>query len=206
MNVLTDDLPSVVTIAGRQMPINTYYRAGIALERFLNHPEMQDDEKLERILRLYYGPDVFLTLDGARVLEEALEGIMWFYRCGVDSPVVGNTNSNSAREEPPFSYEYDAPYIYAAFMQAYKIDLTKEKLHWWQFRALFIGLPEDVQFCKIMGYRAMEIPPKMSKERKEFYRRMKKIYRIPESGDQIRLKEKLEAILAKGGDISQLMQ
>jgi hypothetical protein len=34
----------------------------------------------------------------------------------------------------------DSEYIYAAFMQCYRIDLIKTDLHWWDFLALFNGL------------------------------------------------------------------
>jgi hypothetical protein len=34
----------------------------------------------------------------------------------------------------------DSEYIYAAFIQCYKIDLIKTDLHWWDFLALFNGL------------------------------------------------------------------
>ena len=35
---------------------------------------------------------------------------------------------------------------------------------------------------------------------------MKRIYRIPEPAEQIRLEKEMEAILANGGDISQLIK
>ena len=139
-------------------------------------------------------------------VQEALNGIMWFYRCGADETAGSETEGDASGKDPPFSYEHDAGYIYAAFIEAYGIDLTKNRLHWWQFRALFLGLPETVLFCKIMGYRTMEIPPKMPKEKKKFYQRMKRIYKIPEPAEQIRLEKEMEAILANGGDISQLIK
>lgn len=52
----------------------------------------------------------------------------------------------------------------------------------------------------------MEIPAKMPKEKQKFYQRMKRIYRIPKPAGQIRLEKEMEAILAKGGDISQLIK
>ena len=52
----------------------------------------------------------------------------------------------------------------------------------------------------------MEIPAKMSKEKKRFYQRMKRIYRIPESAEQIRLEKELNGIIENGGDISQFMK
>lgn len=206
MNVLMDDLPCTVIVAETQIPINTDYRTGILFEQTLSDPAMPDNEKLNTVLQLYYGDAVFPLLDDMDTVQEALDGIMWFYRCGADETAGSETEGDASGKDPPFSYEYDAGYIYAAFIEAYGIDLTKNRLHWWQFRALFLGLPETVLFCKIMAYRTMEIPAKMPKEKKRFYQRMKRIYKIPEPAEQIRLEKEMEAILANGGDISQLIK
>lgn len=206
MNVLMDDLPCTVTVANVEIPINTDYRTGILFEQTLSDPVMPDNEKLDTVLKLYYGDGIFPLLDDMDTVQEALNGIMWFYRCGADETAGSETEGGASGKDPPFSYEHDAGYIYAAFIEAYGIDLTKNRLHWWQFRALFLGLPETVLFCKIMGYRTMEIPPKMPKEKKKFYQRMKRIYKIPEPAEQIRLEKEMEAILANGGDISQLIK
>ncbi len=206
MNILMDDLPCTFTVSGVDLPLSTDYRIGILFEQLLGDPAMPDDEKLLTILTLYYGDAVIPILSDMNMVREALDGIMWFYRCGVDETAGSETEEDASGEDPPFSYEHDAGYIYAAFMEAYGIDLTKNRLHWWQFRALFLGLPETVLFCRIMGYRTMEIPAKMPKEKKKFYQRMKRIYKIPESAEQIRLEQEMEAILANGGDISHLIK
>lgn len=206
MNVLMDDLPCTVIVANTEIPINTDYRTGILFEQTLSDPAMPDDEKLNTVLKLYYEDAVFTLLDDMDTVQEALNRIMWFYRCGVDETAGSDTEGDASGKDPPFSYEHDAGYIYAAFIEAYGIDLTKNRLHWWQFRALFLGLPETVLFCKIMAYRTMEIPVKMPKEKKRFYQHMKRIYKIPEPAEQIRLEKEMEAILANGGDISQLIK
>ena len=206
MNVLMDDLPYSVTVANTEIPINTDYRTGILFEQMLSDPAVPDDEKLDTVLKLYYGDAVFSMLGDMGAVQEALNGIMWFYRCGADETAGSGKGEDASAKDPPFSYEHDAGYIYAAFVEAYGIDLTRNRLHWWQFRALFLGLPETVLFCRIMGYRTMEIPARMPKEKKRFYQRMKRVYKIPESAEQIRLEKEMEAILANGGDISQLIK
>ena len=144
MNVLMDDLPYAVIIADNEIPINTDYRTGILFEQTLADLTLPDDERLNTVLKLYYGDTIFPLMTDMEMVQEALDGIMWFYRCGTDDTVEPEMDGKSLGEDPPFSYEYDAGYIYAAFMETYKIDLTKNKLHWWQFRALFLGLPESV--------------------------------------------------------------
>ena len=40
-------------------------------------------------------------------------------------------------------YRCDADYIVGAFQQAYGIDLTADKVHWWRFKALLHALPPE---------------------------------------------------------------
>ena len=91
-------------------------------------------------------------------------------------------------------------------MQAYGIDLAQTSLHWWQFRALFRSLPEEVQFIKIIGYRTMKLPAKMAKEQRQHYERLKRIYALPLSESRQQLESDLNTLLMKGGNPSALIQ
>lgn len=67
----------------------------------------------------------------------------------------------SSRTADMFSFTEDHAFIVAAFRQAYGISLKELKaLHWWEFRALLAGIPEDTTLSKVMHIRAMEIDPK----------------------------------------------
>ena len=148
---MIDGLPEQVEIAGQQVPISSDFRTGILFEELLQDPGLDDLEKLQTALHLYF-PGVAFDYD---VLDEALSRLVWFYRCGTDPAETTGEKSGAAEEDPPFSYEHDADYIYSAFMQAYGLDLARHPLHWWQFRALFRSLPEDTQLVKIIGYRTI---------------------------------------------------
>lgn len=60
-----------------------------------------------------------------------------------------------------FDFLQDGAYIYAAFMQAYGIDLVEERgwLHWWKFNALLQGLPSGTKFSEIVKIRLQPMPP-----------------------------------------------
>lgn len=198
MNLILDGLPEVVEIAGTSVKIDTSFRTGIIFEEMLSDPELPDEDKLLTMLELYYPGIVF----DETTIREAIEKIFWFYRCGSEPR---QTTGGDEGGETVFSYEYDADYIYAGFMSAYRIDLAKETLHWWQFRALFRSLPEDTQIMKIIGYRSMKISPKLSKEQKEHYKRMKRMYALPERYEQTKAESDLTEILMNGGDPSALL-
>lgn len=198
MNLILDGLPEVVEIAGNSVKIDTSFRTGIIFEEMLSDPELSDEDKLLTMLELYYPGIVF----DETTIREAIEKIFWFYRCGSEPRQIAGGDEGG---KTVFSYEYDADYIYAGFMSAYRIDLAKETLHWWQFRALFRSLPEDTQIMKIIGYRSMKISPKLSKEQKEHYKRMKRMYALPERYEQTKAESDLTEILMNGGNPSALL-
>jgi hypothetical protein len=199
MNLLIDGLPREVWLSGELVPIDTDYRTGILFEELVQDATMAPADKIATAIELYF-PD-----EGIRDAGEAMERILWFYQCGDDQ--AGNQPQvQGGTSETPFSYEYDADYIYAAFVEAYGIDLTQNPLHWWQFRALFKALPEDTQFMKIVGYRTMKIPAKLPKEQREHYQKMKQLYRLPESKDRQQLESDLSTLLMNGGNPAALLE
>jgi len=180
MNILIDVLPEYVEIDGIEYKINTDFRIGIMFELLIQDNTLTDMEKVEIALNLYY-PEI------PHDPIQALEKILWFYRCGkeydAESPQEGT--EGTTQQQAIYSFEHDAEYIYAAFLDQYGIDLQGiEHLHWWKFRALFRGLKEDNLIVKIMGYRAIKIDDNMTDSEKKFYRRMKKIYALPDNRTQ----------------------
>ena len=111
-------------------------------------------------------------------MEGAVYALLGFYAGAQKQPQAEKENSH--RKSPVYDFEYDAEYIFAAFMAQYKIDLSETDMHWHKFRALFLGLGEDNKICKIMEYRAMDLTQIKNKEQKAFYRRMKRLYRLPD--------------------------
>ena len=77
-----------------------------------------------------------------------------------------------------YSFCQDAPYLYAAFLEQYHIDLCDiEYMHWWKFCAMFESLSDDTQMSKIMYYRKVSTSG-MPKEKRFFINEMKKRYRL----------------------------
>lgn len=199
MNLLIDGLPEEVEISGQKVGISTDFRTGILFEEVLQDDGLDDAEKLQTALELYY-PNIVFDYDA---VDEAVDRLIWFYRCGSE-PTETKEAEEGSGEDPPYSYEYDADYIYAAFLQVYGIDLARATLHWWQFRALFRSLPEETQLVKIIGYRTMKIPAKASKEQRQHYERMKRLYALPESADRQKLESDLNTLLMNGGNPASL--
>lgn len=197
-NILLDILPETVDIDGIEYRINSDFRISILFELLMQDDELGKRQKLVQGLQLYY-PEI------PHNVTMAVDKMIWFYRCGKETGSGGH-GSGSGRAKQIYSFEYDDDYIYAAFLEQYGIDLQDiEELHWWKFRALFRGLSEDTEFVKIMGYRSVKTTSNMSKEQREFYKKMQSIHALPITDAERKADELLTEALLNGGDITGLV-
>lgn len=167
MNILLDDLPKKIN----DVPINCDFRAMLLFELMISDPKVSDDTKVQLAIS-------YLYLQPVSDLQQAIDGLLWFYRCGV--PKDKNANGKKSNDRA-YDFEQDASLIYAAFRQTYGIDLNETYLHWWKFSALFMALPEDCMLSKIMGYRTMDLSQYKGKE-KQYYTKLKRQYRLKPLG------------------------
>ena len=169
-NLLINKLPQFTE---NGFKIRTDFRESIKFELLMQDRTIEDTEKIELALNLYYyRPDKITDI------KKAVEDILWFYKTGDMKETNGSDNNN---KKQIYSYEFDAEYIYSAFMEQYNIDLNSIKyLHWWKFKALFNSLNENVLFSKIMGYRAMDLSKIKDKSMKKQYKKLQELYKLPD--------------------------
>lgn len=194
MSILTEPLPSTLRVGNEDIPINTDFRTFICYENAMAATDLSAKEKLEIALLLFFGKGA-ATVD----VESAIPPMLNFARCGKPHYKRPLSPRGGLLSIKAYDYEYDAPYIYAAFLSQYQIDLCDiDYLHYWKFKALLEGLTDNHVFVKIMGYRTMDIDPKLPKKQRDFYTRMKKMYAIPiqtgELSDEL-FAEALESIM-----------
>lgn len=135
-------------------------------------------------------PPCACTLAGRAEINNAVSR---FYRGG--EPEQEMDESESLPESRRiYAFDYDFPYIYAAFLELYNIDLTSEELHWWQFRALFRSL-HDCKFTEIMNIRATEITEDMTEKQREILERQQEAYALPISLAERRKIEQAQKML-----------
>lgn len=198
MNILIDDLelPDQVEINREWYEIRTNYRISILFELLMQDDSLDARTKVRKALDLYYP----VIPNDARA---AVDAILWFYKCGREETSLQKRMASRRGKVQAYSFEHDAGYIYAAFLSQYKIDLQETKyMHWWRFRHLFNSLSKDNEFVKIMECRSIEINDKMTKEQKEFYKKMKLLYALPLSRQDEDRQEAIENALLNGGDLS----
>lgn len=198
MNILIDLLPTIVNINNVEYEINSDFRTSILFELLMQDNSIREEDKISMALQLYY-PDI------PNDIKEAIEQMLWFYRCGKDiTSSKGNGKGKSVTQI--YSFEHDDDYIYAAFMDQYNIDLQDiEYLHWWKFKAMFKSLKEDNEIVKIMGYRSMNLSKIKDKEEKAYYKKMQELYKLPISKDEREKLDDINYILLNGGDLSKVL-
>lgn len=172
-NMLLDPLPQT-TLSG--LKIDTDFRTSIKFELLMQDNKINDKDKVMLALNLYY----FEQIDD---IKTAIKDILWFYQCGKEEKKkeLANSNGTNNKQTQIYSYEFDAEYVYAAFLEQYNIDLNSiEYLHWWKFKAMFNSLKEDTKIVKIMGYRAIDLNKIKDKGMKTQYKKLKSIYALPD--------------------------
>lgn len=189
------ELPSIVKIDGADYYIHSDYRVSIEFAELMES-DLKDDEKWIRALELYFGGI-------PQNINAAVESIVSFYSCGKDAESIQNV---AAEQEDirVVDLRKDMPYIYAAFLDQYKIDLYETQyLHWWQFMAMFKGLRKDARIVEIMGYRSAKEESWMSKEQKAEIRRMHRIWDLDKRSDSDRkADEEFLKMIQESGDIA----
>ena len=106
-NLLTNKLPQHTDSGLR---IRTDFRESIKFELLMQDRDIEDERKVKMILNLYYYRPEQITN-----IKQALEEVVWFYTGG-DKKENTNINNNSNNKKQIYSYEFDAEYIYSAFI------------------------------------------------------------------------------------------
>lgn len=101
--------------------------------------------------------------------EKHLAAIIDFYLCG-----ESRRESEPAKERL-LDWEADSAAIWADFRVYVGIDLDRERMHWWEFMALFRSLPEDARIRQIMELRAVDLSKIQDQKTRDDYARRKRM-------------------------------
>lgn len=163
-------LPDFVEIGGNPVRINSDFRMGIAIELEI----LAADPDIAGLLGTFYMGQV---PDPA---EEAAERMIEFY---AHSDHEGEKRGDgSGKPRRVYDFDQDAGALLSSFLDAYGIDLSTAKLHWWIFKHLLCNLPPETPFMQRIYYRTAETR-KMDKAEREHVLKMRRLYalRNPES-------------------------
>ncbi len=187
MNILTKPLPDSVEINGKNYKINTDFKVWIRFAQVIFSAKGEYTDLAKIMCEMFEK----IPLN----LGETLSAMLGFYTLQKKD----NGGESGESRAHVFDFDIDSGLIYAAFLQQYRIDLTKTDIHWWVFKTLFDNLSEDTQFVKIMQFRCKDISSIKDKEMKNYYIRMKRRYALPDNRSE---KEKENAFANALGVIS----
>lgn len=177
MNILTDVLPSIVKVGNSTFELETDFRAGISFSLMVDAGE----ENLYKLLTPFFPQGLPKDIDGA------VEAVLYFYRCGEEIEEKASTN----KTKYSYSFEVDSDAIFSDFWRFYNINLSSEFLHWWTFRSLLLGLPDDSNFKNRIYYRTCELKDLPKKEQKRIAKIRKQIeIKKAEKGGNLTLEER----------------
>ena len=153
--IMFNKLPYFVVLQEKKYKINVDFRNMISFENKVQDKGVSESEKIEYGLRHFYPAFFYVEnyiklLQDEQLYKEACEKLIWFYKCGREN-YHKTKGSGKISKKQIYSYEYDDEYIYGAFYEQYRIDLTCDKIHWWKFKALLKSLKDNTEFVKIKG-------------------------------------------------------
>lgn len=152
MNILTDALPKCVRVGGNVFEIETDFRAGVSFAIMIEAGE----ENLVELCKPFFPDGIPRDITGA------VEAIIFFFRGGEKE----EKETSKKATKPVYSFDVDKEAIYSDFWHYYNVDLANEGLHWWSFRSLLMGLPEESNFKKRIYYRTCNLRDLPKKEQK----------------------------------------
>ena len=125
--------------------------------------------------------DVFKQVFDEHIQLKSLKDISVEY--DLAGNVMKKEPSTHSNEPPVYDISLDGDFIYASFMQAYRIDLLEErgKLHWKKFNALLSGLPEGTKFVEVIKIRKYKPRKGDSQAYIDEMMKLKKEYALPDS-------------------------
>ena len=141
--ILTDKLPTTVSVGGEQYTIDTRTSTALNCIRKLRQDIPEEFKQMYVVKRLG------LPSHGIAGAFEFLSG----------------PNKPKGKGKASYDYFQDSSLIYGAFQQSYGLDLDEvTTMHWWRFLALLESIPASTRFMEVIGIRTMEIDPKDSPE------------------------------------------
>lgn len=158
-------LPETVKVGGRAVKVDTDFRVGVAIE--------QESTALK--------PDILSLLNAFYLdnipgpVEEAVAKMIEFYSHqdggGEKKEDSGNPNKRA------YDFTQDADALLSSFLDAYGLDLSTAKIHWWTFKRLLCNLPPETPFMRRMYYRTADTK-KMSKSERKHVEKMRRLYAL----------------------------
>ncbi len=163
--------PKVISIDSIPVPVDPDFRI------MCDYSEAMSDKDADKA-RALAGRFYFAGLPEGVSEKAAADAMTDFYISGLAPKAKEKRSSVSESCEPCFDFSEDEAYFYADFLNAYGIDLNVAKLHWFDFCALFRGLPDECKLKQIIGIRTERLSEIKSSAERSRVIRLKRIFAL----------------------------
>ena len=143
---LHEKLPKYIQVGKKKIRVNLDFRNVLEMIEILNQKDLMPEAREWNALRC--------------ICKKPVDGMMPEVRRLLFS---GEKTSGDRITD----FEQDADLIRAAFMQAYGINLYRDRLHWFEFTGLLSCIPEGSKYSEILSIRARPMPEPTKYNEKE---------------------------------------
>lgn len=165
--ILLETYPETVVIDGSVYAISYGFKSGMQMDIAYHDERYTMEERLLNMLKVFYQDRI------PENLQEAVNRMLWFYTRGKYQPGKEQEQKNAQnpfkRDLREFCFIQDGELILSAFWSEYGIQLHNtedDHIHWWEFMALFAGLPENTEIKQYIYYRTCDLKGKTGEEKK----------------------------------------
>lgn len=148
---LQDRLPRSVTVDGRRYRVDLDFRNVLKMMDVLARTDLMGGARAYLALKC-------LMRRPPRNAAPVLDALR---------PILFPETRRSADGQKLTDFKQDAALIRAAFLQAYGINLWRDRLHWLEFADLLAGIPEGSRYSDVLGIRARPMPQATKHNAKE---------------------------------------
>lgn len=155
-----NDYPKYIQVEGKKYAINTDFRVALNCDEIVrqNGESKEYETALALIYKLFGEECLDDVLNEVIPIDSVLKILKKYLWCGKTEEDLVND------KEPSMDFKQDMGYIRASFMSDYQIDLSKEKMHWWQFNDYLQGLTEHSAMNRIRYVREEPLKGKKGEE------------------------------------------
>lgn len=161
----------------------TNYQLDLSFDNVLRWYDLMNDKLIDDIGKVEIAFDMFVV-DCETDIQTKLytvQRIINEYVVGKQEPNDGSAQTTDQKQY--YSFDKDAEFIFASFLQEYGIDLLDQQgiMRWEKFVALLNGMRDKTKFRQIIGIRVAELPTgsdEYSVKERERLQELKQIYAL----------------------------
>lgn len=172
MNLFYEEYPDTILVNDVEIPVITDFREYIKLMDMLNDSKLLSHEKAYFLLQYFK--------EIPKDFSAAIDALIGFVLMDELQTAESTNNQNETPKKEVYSFEYDYPFIFSAFLSEYGINIrTIPYMHWWEFRLLFDGLPEKTEIKQRIMYRSIDLNEIKDKDERKRIQKIQNAIRLP---------------------------